>query len=500
LIHDAGVLSLQPPFDHTHVTESEMGLLQKIIETKYNVPVKFPADISNIIDFSHFHALSHRKGSVRGELERRFGKDVVDAVNTADGISTGREKLGYQDEALPIFRSYTTNFVFDTPFRRHNIACFLEHAARMSKFKELLENKAGEIRDALGIPCYDPIVTESTWAIEYYLSGKDQADVEERFSDWLDGRKSDGTIAAETRIGTVKIRAARKDATMTERCFLCGRPGRFYKGIRDPPEVIERKKALKKRGVKGPESTIHMGRGDVGRVLGFELDTWRGEHGERVRFQDHRRGVCDDCATALNNHQPALEGLLIYVPRPEEVSELYSDALYNRRLREWEDWSLEGLCSPDLRFLDLSYWKKTKEYSESLGGLDERRARYERAVQRYLDNLEAFGAEPHGVYGSVGLSIDVIRGLMDARITLAPMSYGCVKPSGGEKVIVNGFSFDREVAACVLRLILAGVRLDPSLGLAENLESIGKKVEGLGLADLDLIVSDYSRVVEAARM
>ncbi|MEM3056848.1 MAG: hypothetical protein QW639_06440, partial [Candidatus Bathyarchaeia archaeon] len=289
--------------------------------------------------------------------------------------------------------------------------------------------------------------------------------------------------------------------SMKRRCFLCGKPGRFYKGVGDEREVRMKKRALKEKGVKGPESKIRTGRGDVSRVLGFELDTWRGEFdGSKVQYQDHRLGICDDCSMALHNNQPTLEGVLVYMPRPEDVYKFYPDIMYHRRLREWEAWRDEGRCNPDPIHFDLAFWKSTPEYSETLGGLDERRARYERALEIFDESLKALEVEPHGVYGSTSLSRSFIERLKNARDTLAPISYGWVKPGRIGDVVVNGFTFPIDLSVQVLRILEAGVRLDPTLSLKENLEHIIQHVEGLSLEDLDLIMSNYERIVEATSM
>jgi hypothetical protein len=500
LTHDAGVLSLQKDFDHSHVEEGEVRLLLEIVERRYGVRVDSPEKVPDMVEFAHYHALSHIRKfrrEARRRLEERFGKGVAECVIEADGIATGRERLGYQKEVLPIFRSFTTKYAFNTPFRRHNIACFLEHTVRMEKFRELLRMKAEEIKEDLKIPCYDPLVSESSQAIEYYLSERDNEAVEGEFRAWLDGRKAKDLI----KLGSWTIRSEQKNPSMKTRCFLCGNPGRFYKGIGDDPQVRMLKKSLKEKGVKGPESKIRTGRGDVSRILGFELDTWRGEFdGRRVQYQDHRFGICDDCATALNNNQPTLEGALVYIPRPDDVYELYPEIIYRRRLREWEEWSREGRCSPDPSFFDLAFWKGTSEYSETLRGLDERRAKYERSLEIFYETLKALGAELHGVYGIASFSREFIERLKGAKTSLAPISYGCIKPSRIENVVVNGFTFQRDVAVQALRLIEAGVKLDPSLSLTENLELIIQRVDGLSLEDLDLIVSNYERIVEAVSM
>jgi hypothetical protein len=471
-----------------------------MVERRYGIRVDPSHLMPEMVEFAHHHALSHIRKfrlEARIRLEEHFGKEVVECVIDADGIATGRERLGYQKEPLPIFRSFTTHYTFNTPFRRHNIACFLEHTVQMGKFRELLRLKAEEIKRDLKIPCYDPLISESSQAIEYYLSEQDHKAVEEGFMAWLDGRRANGLI----KFGSWTIRSTQKNPSMKTRCFLCGKPGRFYKGIGDDPQLRMLKKSLKEKGVKGAESKIRTGRGDVSRILGFELDTWRGEFdGRRVQYQDHRLGICDDCATALNNNQPNLEGALVYIPRPDDVYEFYPETMYRRRLREWEEWSREGRCSPDPSFFDLAFWKGTPEYSETLGGLDERRAKYERALEIFRKSLEALGAEPHGIYGSASFSREFIERLKSAEPSLAPISYGCIKPSRIENVVVNGFTFQRDVAVQVLRIIEAGVKLDPTLSLKENLELIVQHVEGLCLGDLDLIISNYERVVEAVSM
>jgi len=500
LVHDAGVLSLKPGFVHTKVTENEVKLLLSLIEGWYKIRVEPPLKMLDIVNFAHLHAESHGDKSAGQELREEFGDHIPSNVTEADWISTGREKLGFQNKALPIFRSYTTEYMFDTPFRRHNIACFMEHTTRMNKFKEMLRARSNEIREELRIPAYDPVIAESTWAIEYYLSDDDHVALKKEIEGWLETRKASGSITAETRRGMITIHTSQKSPSPSVSCFLCGRDGRFYKGISDTPDLRERKKALRKEGAEGQDATIHIGRGDVSRVLGFELDTWRGERDGTVRYQDHRLGVCDECASALNNNKPQLEGLLIYMPRAEDVFEYYTDTLCQRKLRQWEERSLQGLCSPDPRFFDLSYWKSTEEYSQTLGGLEERRARYERALQIFDENCMAFGAENKGAYASVDLTREVSQTLADSPVTLAPMSYGCVKTSGKEQVVVNGFSFKRHLGALVLGLIMNGVKLKSSSDFSENIKSLSKRVEGLSIADLDLIVSDYERVVEAASM
>jgi len=500
LFHDAGVLSLREGFDHTNVGVSEVRLLLRMIEEKYHVQVRPPIGEDLLVEFAHLHANSHRRSQrvqALGELKQLFNGDAVDYVVKADSISTGREKLGFQRDIPRVLRSYTTGYIFDTPFRRHNIVCFLEHANRMEMFENLLKSEADSIREEVGVACYDPIVTKSTWAIEYHLSERDYARLSGRFEDSLKDRQKFDTIVVETRQGPRAIKNRQKNATINARCILCGSPGRFYKGVGDPPEVREHKKELKRQGVEGPESKINTGKGNVSRVLGFELDTWRGEfNGGKVRYQDQRRGLCEDCAAAINNNHPTLDGVIIFIPRSEDIN-LYADDLNQRRLIKWKEWSDKGLCSPDPDFFDLEYWKNTKDYSEVLEGLDERRAKYEKALEIYEENISVFEAEDRGVYGSAPLSDELLESLASGRFTLAPMAYGCVKPSVGERVVVNGFSFEREVAAVVLKLVKSGVQLDPAADLMVNLEQIVGRVEGLSTSDLDLVVSNYECVVGA---
>ncbi|MEM3056847.1 MAG: hypothetical protein QW639_06435, partial [Candidatus Bathyarchaeia archaeon] len=193
LVHDAGVLSLQAGFDHSHVGEEEVRLLLEMLERRYGVKVDPSQKMPDLVDFAHYHALTHLRRSredARRRLRVDFGDEVAECVTEADGVSAGRERLGYQRGALPIFGSYTTGYTLDTPYRRHNIACFLEHTTQMEKFRELLRLRAEEVRRELGIPCYDPLVSESFYAVEYYLSERDREAVEGKFREWLDERRT----------------------------------------------------------------------------------------------------------------------------------------------------------------------------------------------------------------------------------------------------------------------------------------------------------------------
>jgi len=506
LTHDAGVFSLKggdrgDRFDHTTVGEGELSLLLQLIEGRYGVKVEASVGKEELIRFAHFHASSHFQNLRNSSLEtlnKIASSGTVDCVVEADWIASGREKFGYQRRVLPLFKSYTTEYAFDTPYRRLNIASFLEHVARLNEFRRILSIKADSIAEELGIPQYQPIISESTWAIEYYLARVDQEGLTEGFDEWLRGRNPNGTITVNTRSGPKTIRTQQGVNSMEVRCLLCGKPGRFYSGVKDPPEVREQKKALKASGLEGPESRISMGRGDVSRVLGFEIDTWRGNFdGGRTNFQDHHLGLCDDCASCLRYLGDDLDGLLIFVPRTEDVYESYTDTLHLRRLREWSEWADEGLCSPEPQFLSLDYWKRTRDYSEVLMGLDDRRARYERAKEIYRQNVGLFKAEDRGVYASAELSPELAKVLLGERFMLAPSSIGCVKPSRSEEMVVKGFSFKRGEAARVLMLLSSGVRMDRSKGFAENMGRIVSSVPGLGREDLDLIVSDYDRILEA---
>lgn len=118
----------------------------------------------------------------------------------------------------------------------------------------------------------------------------------------------------------------------------------------------------------------------------------------------------------------------------------------------------------------------------------------------FKESLKILDAKPHGVYGSTSLSREFIHRLKGARETLAPISYGWIKPGRIETVVVNGFAFQRDISVQVLRILEAGVRLDPTQSLKENLERIAQCVEGLSLEDLNLIMSNYERIVEAVSM
>lgn len=504
LIHDAGVLSLQrtsiSDFDHTRVSESEVQLLLQMIEERYNIKLEALPPIDDLISFAHFHAFSHiRFNEARKQLDSTFEPAVVKAVIDADHISTGREKYGFQNQIMPIFNSFSTGYIFDSPFRRLNFACFVEHAARLSKFGELISQKAREIEHETGIPRYDPMISESTWAIEYYLPVRDREEVESKFQEWLETRQVQGSISSETRFGVKTIRTRQTSASGDARCIICGREGRFYQGIKDSAEVRLAKKALKEKGEEGTDTRVQMGRGDVSRVLGFELDTWRGEYdGEKVKYQDHRNGICDACASALNNRK-GQEGLFIFIPRAERVFELYPETEYRRLLKWWEEKSEVGLCSPDPFFFNLQNWMQTPDYSQTIQGLDERRALYEQAQRIFRDTVNLLTADDRQSYGLAELTPEIADRLKTSTSTMAPLAYGSFRSGGLDRVVVNGHSLETDVGALALHLIVQGARIDPSQGLVDNLKRIWTKVR-LPSTQLDLLVEEYQRIAEALSM
>ncbi|MEM3675323.1 MAG: hypothetical protein QXG08_07635 [Candidatus Methanomethyliaceae archaeon] len=496
LVHDAGVLSLQPKFDHTRASEREVDLLLEVVEGRYGVEIsRSSPPLSDLAEFARLHASTHLRNLREGArlaLKGTFGAEVVECVVEADRISTGRERMGYQSKAQPIFRSFTTDYVFDSPYENHNICCFMEHIARIEKFRHLLKDKAEKIRAELGVPRYDPVVSESFRAVEYYLSQRDWPEVDKEMSAWLEGRRVRGEIV----IDGATIRTSDKKPSMRKRCFICGRPGRFYKGVGRKRQTDGQTEAQPQE-----RSNVVKGRHSVSRVLDSELDTWRGEFdGGRVQFQDHRFGICDDCASAIQNNFPIKREVLIYMPRPEDLCKFYSQIMLRKRLKEWEEWKKLGRCDPDPRFLDATFWTGSPDYSSILGGLDGRRARYERAIEIFRESLRALGAEDRGVYGSSDLTEGFIERLRGAEGELAPISYGRIKPGDLGKVVVKGFALPREVAVQALRIIQNKVELDRSKSLSENLHLIAQGIRGLRLDELDLIVANYDLILEATQM
>lgn len=504
LVHDAGVLSLRvspaSKYDHTSVSKDEVQLLIQMIENRYDLSLRSPIGIDDLVAFAQLHASSHiRFNEARRQLYARFEPVVVDAVIDADHISTGREKYGFQNEIMPIFNSYSTGYVFDSPFRKLNFALFVEHAARLSKFRELIILKADEIAQETGIPRYDPIVAESTWGIEYYLPVKDMQLVQNSFGEWLEGRQVQGAISSETRTGIKSIRTKQRVSSEDYRCIICGRQGRFYQGIKDSAEVRVLKKALKEKGQDGSETRVQMGRGDVGRVLGFELDTWRGEYdGSKVKYQDHRNGICDACASALN-HRTGQEGLFIFIPRAEDIFQRYPEAEHRQSLKWWEEKSEEGLCNPDPVFYSLDYWKNTPDYSQTMQGLDERRALWEQALRIFNDTVELLEAENKESYGQAELSPELPELIKKSTSTMAPIAYGSFRSGGLDRIVVNGHSLEADVGSLALLLVSKGVKIDAALSLVDNIRRIWRKVK-LSADRLDLLVGEYERIAGALSM
>jgi len=494
LYHDAGVLSLQPGFEHSSVSASEVHLLEELLTSGgFLEGSVFPlGEISGLVEFAQMHAASHRDRALRDKMKTRFGAEIVDAVSEADNLATGREKSGYE-KGYPVFRSFYDGFSYDSPYRALSLRCFTEHAKRQAQVESLISEECRRIAHAVRIPRYDPFITRSSFGLEYHMAEEDYKVVQGEYDRWKEGHAKKGDVVSFP--SGVRLKAHAEKPCF---CVLCGREAVFYKGIGELKEARLEKKALKEKGVKGPEARIHTGKGDVGRALGFELDTWRGmlSPERRVPFQDHQRGLCDECVIAIASNEP-VGGIIVLLPKEEGVFERYYDGICVRKLRWWVEQREKGLCHQHPWFDDLAHWKETRDYSERLEGLDERRARYERVLRAYRTTVETLGAVDKVAYAEVEGSDETLKKLAEMRSDSAPLAYGCVKDAGWSKVAVNGFALSRRSGVQALRMILAGAQVEPGRSWTENLEEVRGKVKGLRVEDLDVIVTDYDRIVGA---